>query len=94
MAIRIAFLLTTISGAALANQSPTLLQPAKSPLCYCHCEKMNGGKQCTKMCELPKYENRWWAISCHKNNMAAKGMATSRSNSGSRKTNRTEEAMR
>jgi hypothetical protein len=94
LASRVVFLLITISAAALANQSATLLSTAKTPICYCHCEAMNGGKQCTKMCELPQYENRWWANSCHKKTVAAKGAFTPGSNTGSRKTNRMEEAMR
>jgi len=51
-------------------------------------------KHCTKMCELPQYENRWWANSCHKKNVVASGGVTPASKSGSRKTNRTEQAMR
>jgi hypothetical protein len=91
-AIRMVFLLVTVSAGALANESPTLISSTKSPLCYCHCEQMNGGKQCTKMCELPQYENRWWAASCHKKSTAAKDAVAPAPNSGSRKTNRTEEA--
>jgi len=87
-----AFLLLTVSAGALANESLAPLTSAKSPLCYCHCEKMNGGKQCTKMCELPQYENRWWANSCHKKSASAKGAVAPTPDSGSRKTNRTEEA--
>jgi hypothetical protein len=35
--------------------------------CYCQCEANSGMAMCPKkMCELPKYENRWWATSCHK----------------------------
>jgi hypothetical protein len=93
-AIRIVILLGTVSGAALASQTPLLITSAKSPLCYCHCEHMDGGKQCTKMCELPKYENRWWANSCHKKSVTAKEPVAPGSNTGSRKTNRTEEAQR
>jgi hypothetical protein len=86
--------MVTASVAAIASPSPTSTSGAKTPLCYCHCEHMNGGKQCTKMCELPQYENRWWANSCHKNSSAAKDPSAPASNSGSRKTNRTEEARR
>jgi len=93
-AIRTAILLVTVSAVALANESPRLVASAKTPLCYCHCEQMNGGKQCTKMCELPQYENRWWASSCHKKSAMAKDAVAPASNSGSRKTNRTEEARR
>jgi hypothetical protein len=95
-AVRIVILLGTASAAALANQSPTLVSGPRTPMCYCHCEHGAGAKQCTKMCELPKFENRWWATSCHKKSSFAKESASqdSKSNSHSRKTNRTEEARR
>jgi len=34
--------------------------------CYCGCamSKTSGG--CSKMCELPKYASRWWAVTCAK----------------------------
>jgi hypothetical protein len=44
------------------------------------------------MCELPQYERRWWAKSCHKGNAAGKEAVSPASNSNSRKTNRTEQA--
>lgn len=35
--------------------------------CYCRCESKGEHHVCLmKMCDLPKYENRWWAVSCHK----------------------------
>ncbi len=34
--------------------------------CYCKCNHRDKNRQCTKMCELPKYKSRWWATSCHK----------------------------
>jgi hypothetical protein len=91
-AIRIAILLGTASAAALANQSPTLISGARIPLCYCNCEKMAGAKKCTKMCELPQYANRWWAVSCHKKTSDTVRPSAPAPNSGSRKTNRKEEA--
>ncbi len=90
--IRIAILLGIVSAAALANQSPTLISGVKTPMCYCDCEKMSGAKKCTKMCELPQYANRWWAISCHKKVSDGLQPFAPSSNSGSRKTNRREEA--
>jgi len=40
---------------------------AKQFKCYCQCEGQNGMATCPKkMCDLPKYESRWWATSCHK----------------------------
>jgi hypothetical protein len=35
-------------------------------ICYCDCEEKSGAQACLHMCELPKYENRPWATSCHK----------------------------
>jgi hypothetical protein len=35
-------------------------------ICYCDCDAMAGAALCMHMCELPKYENRSWANSCHK----------------------------
>src|ERR1700676_3154928 len=89
-AIRIAILLGTASAAALANQPPTLVSGPRTPMCYCQCEHGAGARLCTKMCDLPKYEKRWWATSCHKKSFAVKEVASPNSKSPSRKTNRTE----
>jgi len=35
-------------------------------ICYCECDAQAGAPVCMHMCELPKYENRPWANSCHK----------------------------
>jgi hypothetical protein len=86
-------LLGTVSAAALANQSPTLRAGPATPLCYCHCAYEAGAKHCTKMCELPQFQNRWWAISCHKKNSSANQSASPASNPGSKKTNRKEQAL-
>src|SRR3981081_1341531 len=91
-AIRIAILVGTASAAALANQSAISVTASKTPMCYCHCD--HGAKQCTKMCELPQYENRWWATSCHKISSFAKKVESIDSNQHPRKTNRTEDARR
>ena len=91
-AIRIAVLLGTAASAALANNSPLPVSNTQTPMCYCHCEQMAGGKKCTKMCELPQYEGRWRATSCHKKSMAVKETPSPAQNSHSRKTNRAEEA--
>jgi hypothetical protein len=91
-AIQIAILLITISGVALANQAPSLLSGPATPLCYCHCAYETGVKHCTKMCELPKFQSRWWAVSCHKKNATASESSSPASNPGSRKTNRKEQA--
>ena len=91
-AIRTAILLGTVSAAALANQMPTLRSEPVTPLCYCHCAYETGMKHCTKMCELPQYQDRWWAISCQKKNSTSSESSLPASNSGSKKTNRKEQA--
>ena len=62
-------LLIPVSSVALLalpeTPSQTLLHGPHG-FCYCGCDKMIGQKRCLKMCELPKYENRSWATSCHK----------------------------
>jgi hypothetical protein len=35
-------------------------------MCYCDCDAKPGSKMCAHMCELPKYESRAWATSCHR----------------------------
>jgi hypothetical protein len=64
-------------GAALLAMTWSLLadtqrrlQAAQAPGCYCHCAASHSASQgsgsCVKMCELPKYAARWWAVSCKK----------------------------
>ena len=45
----------------------TKSRAASMPDFHCYCECESGGKKCAmKFCELPKYEHRDWAMSCHK----------------------------
>jgi hypothetical protein len=45
--------------------APMLTKPARVR-CYCNCEPKDGSRQCGMMCDLPKYQNRDWAVSCRK----------------------------
>jgi len=36
------------------------------PGCYCGCGMSKTTAGCSKMCELPKYASRWWAVTCAK----------------------------
>jgi hypothetical protein len=92
LAIGTTILLGTASFAAMANQVPLLLSGPATPLCYCHCAYESGKTHCTKMCELPQYQNRWWAVSCHKKSSSANESSSPAPNNGSRKTNRHEDA--
>jgi hypothetical protein len=61
------------TGAALLAMSwslfadtPARLHAAPSPGCYCRCAPARRLGSCVKICELPKYASRWWAVSCAK----------------------------
>jgi hypothetical protein len=49
-----------------AEKTPPMFSKPNRVACYCGCEPKNGRQQCAKMCDLPKYQNRAWATSCHK----------------------------
>jgi len=42
------------------------LRPAATGGCYCCCGLSKTSAGCKKMCELPKYASRWWAVTCSK----------------------------
>jgi len=51
---------------ALPEKPSQFLPHGPHGFCYCGCDKMMGQTRCLKLCELPKYEDRWWATSCQK----------------------------
>jgi hypothetical protein len=53
---------------ALSAWADTSMQVRKDPAggCYCGCGMSRTSAGCGKMCELPKYASRWWAVSCAK----------------------------
>jgi hypothetical protein len=67
LASAVCFLACTLP---LLADTPSLLRPATTGGCYCHCaeSKVRGG--CVKMCESKKYAYRWWATSCAKPHMS------------------------
>jgi hypothetical protein len=61
--------LALFTGAlALSTSADTRSQLGKTSVggCYCGCAQSKTSAGCTKMCELPKYASRWWAVSCSK----------------------------
>lgn len=48
-----------------ADTSGRLREPEPGS-CYCGCSHSKTSAGCIKMCELPKYASRWWAVSCSK----------------------------
>jgi hypothetical protein len=47
------------------------LHPRKVSGCYCSCAQSKTSAGCAKMCELPKYASRWWAVTCTKPRIAS-----------------------
>ncbi len=60
-------------------------------LCYCGCDMADGAPMCHHMCELPQYERRSWATSCHAPPQADIDQS-SPAQPRSRRTNRVEDA--
>jgi hypothetical protein len=69
LAIWAALDLAVFAGAlALSTSADTSGQSRKpqTATCYCNCAQSKTSGGCAKMCELPKYASRWWAVSCSK----------------------------
>lgn len=56
----------TATVAAIADPGDWPMQMGTQGVCYCGCDHAFGSRHCGTMCEIPKYEDRWWAQSCHK----------------------------
>jgi hypothetical protein len=66
-----------------ANTTSMRTGGERSLRCYCKCESADGAAECAmKFCELPKYENRWWATSCHKRSATKMQAAPKREDRG------------
>jgi hypothetical protein len=78
---------------AFADQGDWAMKMGTQGICYCGCDHAFGSRHCAKMCEIPKYENRWWAQSCHKPaNATAPAATPSRHQSHSGRRNRAQAA--
>jgi hypothetical protein len=59
-------LATALLGLSVwADSSAKLRQPPVQG-CYCGCSASKTSAGCGKMCELPKFANRRWAVTCSK----------------------------
>ena len=58
-------LIAAVSVSVLADSSGRLRQITPAG-CYCGCAQSKTSAGCAKMCELPKYASRWWAVTCAK----------------------------
>jgi hypothetical protein len=84
-----ALITATAAILALADQGDWAMKMGTQGICYCGCDHAFGSRHCGKMCEIPKYEHRWWAQSCHKPaHVAAPAAAPSHHESHSARRNR------
>ncbi len=61
-----ALLLMLTACCTLFANTPGRLRGVPAGGCYCCCSESHAHSGCAKMCELPKYANRWWATTCAK----------------------------
>jgi hypothetical protein len=61
----LALFATALALSTFADTASQLRKPAASG-CYCNCAQSKTSAGCAKMCELPRYASRWWAVSCSK----------------------------
>ncbi len=67
LALAMALLSAIAAVPLLADTRGTQTSNAQQFRCYCQCETNGEHPACPKkMCDLKKYETRWWATSCHK----------------------------
>jgi hypothetical protein len=66
----LALFASALAVSAWADTSGQFRKPQVAG-CYCHCAQSKTSASCTKMCELPKYASRWWAVSCGKPRLQA-----------------------
>ena len=61
-------LLLFASALAISSWADTSAHSRKPKAvgCYCSCALSKTSAGCVKMCELPKYASKWWAVSCAK----------------------------
>jgi hypothetical protein len=58
--------LTLLASPAIADHTAAGRSVETKKLCYCGCDHAMGAPMCAHLCELPKYQDRWWATSCRK----------------------------
>ncbi|HUK30135.1 MAG TPA: hypothetical protein VLV89_03415 [Candidatus Acidoferrum sp.] len=67
LVVALASLAVVAAVPLLADTRGNLASATRNFRCYCLCEAKGEHHVCPmKMCDLPKYESRWWAVSCHK----------------------------
>jgi len=55
-----------IVGLSAFADSSSHVRSVSAGTCYCGCARSKTSAGCGKMCDLPKYASRWWAVTCTK----------------------------
>src|SRR5664279_5341493 len=63
--LEFAVLLAAVTVSVWADTSSNVRKVSAGG-CYCGCAQSKTAGGCGKMCELPKYASRWWAVTCAK----------------------------
>jgi hypothetical protein len=58
--------LLVVAGFSVWADTSSSVRKVSAGGCYCGCAQSKTSAGCGKMCELPKYASRWWAVSCAK----------------------------
>lgn len=59
-------LATALLGLTVWADTSSKVHEPPVPTCYCGCAAAKTSAGCGKMCELPKYASRRWAVTCAK----------------------------
>lgn len=79
-----AFVLLCLAGTQAWSDVSAAFDSHAKKTCYCDCDKMAGSAMCKHMCELPKYQGRWWAASCSRKQGSAPAAAPQQHSNSSR----------
>ena len=60
------FLATALLGLTVWADTSGQVRVTPIQTCYCGCAAAKTSAGCSKMCELPKYASRRWAVTCAK----------------------------
>jgi hypothetical protein len=66
--VEFVILVVAVTFSVLADTSGRVKQITPAG-CYCGCAQSKTSAGCAKMCELPRYASRWWAVTCTKPHM-------------------------
>ena len=57
--------MVSLAASPARSDNSVAIRAEAKKLCYCECDHGQASAMCHHLCELPKYQNRSWAKSCH-----------------------------